>query len=105
MCAHSCLYLRPILTTMPDNPSTTTSLNALLPQPMSMCAAHVHTRKQTEAPHSVGTFIQVKANDYSFSQIDFQVQEILQQKGDRPVLAIALMPNEGLKSVDQAGRH
>jgi len=49
----------------------------------------------------VGTYTRISTGDLSMSNIDSHVTELLKQKGDKPVLVIALGVDSGLKSVDR----
>lgn len=85
-------------------PNDITTLNKKLPKPMAL----------------VGTYTRISTGDLSMSNIDSHVTEVrsalllaifslrrvlnvqlLRQKGDKPVLVIALGVDSGLKSVDR----
>lgn len=69
----------------PMGASTATSLNALLPRPMSI----------------IGAYAQILSSDPNMTQMDPYIQDLLRQPGDKPVFHIALMPSEGLANVTQ----
>lgn len=71
----------------PKNPSTATSLNAILG------STHMSV---------VGAYAQIDPKDPNFRQLDPYIADIMKITVDRPVLAIALMPAQGFGSINQA---
>ncbi|KAK9900271.1 glycoside hydrolase family 26 protein [Cystobasidium minutum MCA 4210] len=69
----------------PMSPNTATTLNNLLPEPMSI----------------MGAYSQILSSDPHMTQMDPYLNDLLRQPGDKPVFQIALMPAEGLANVTQ----